>query len=90
MKIRYTEGELQKIRENISHHTGWDFSRMNTISSPPWEYIEIVKRYVRSSDKVLDIGTGGVERFLQLSSNLSIGIGIGIGIDPDPEMIKRQ
>jgi len=40
MKIHYTEEELQKIRESISHRTGWDFSRMNTISSPPWEYID--------------------------------------------------
>ncbi len=84
MKQSYTESELKKIQENIQPRTGWDFSRMNTVSSPPWDYITTVKRHIKTSDKVLDIGTGGGERFLQLASSFYAGV----GIDLDPEMVR--
>lgn len=49
----------------------------------PWEYSEVVRRYLRPTDHVLDIGTGGGEWFLELAPNF----GSGIGVDPDPAMM---
>ena len=84
MKQSYSEKELQTIIENIQPRSGWDFSSIKTVSTPPWDYISVVKGYIKPSDKVLDIGTGGGEQFLRLARNFSSGI----GIDRDPEMVK--
>ena len=58
---------------------------MNVLREPvPWEYAEIVARYMRPSDDVLDIGTGGGEQFSRMAALFSRGL----GIDIDPEMIR--
>lgn len=80
-----TTDELKKIYGSVGNRTGWDFSRMKDEKDPtPWDYIEIVLRYLKSTDYVLDIGTGGGEKFIQLSKYFSKGI----GIDPDKDMIN--
>ena len=50
----------------------------------PWEYHEVVLRYLRPSDAVLDIGTGGGERLRDLAG----AFGSGLGIDLDPAMVR--
>jgi SAM-dependent methyltransferase len=49
---------------------GWDFSclagRMDG-SNPPWDYRHIVKSYLKDSDALLDIGTGGGEVLLTIN-----------------------
>jgi SAM-dependent methyltransferase len=44
---------------------GWDFNyldkRMITIEQIPWNYREIVKKYLANSSSLLDMGTGGGE-----------------------------
>lgn len=84
MKENYSKEEFRIILENTLPRLGWDFSRMNTVSSPPWDYIEVVKQYLKPEDKVLDIGTGGGEHFLQLEKSFSEGV----GIDIDPKMVQ--
>ena len=85
MKQSYTAQEFGAILKNTESRKGWDFSRMRTSSPPPpWEYPEVVKRYLKLSNKVLDIGTGGGERFTELAPYFKSGI----GIDVDPAMIK--
>ncbi len=80
-----TLAELLDIEKTVGDRTGWDFSAMETETDPtPWDYVDLVRRYLKSTDFVLDIGTGGGERFLELASSY----GKGIGIDSDPEMIK--
>lgn len=49
-----------------------------------WEYEDIVRQYLKPTDLVLDIGTGGGEIF----SSLSPYFGKGIGIDHNPRMIE--
>ena len=44
----------------------------------------LVRNYLTSSSRVLDIGTGGGEKFLTLAPNF----GKGIGIDISDEMIQ--
>jgi SAM-dependent methyltransferase len=58
---------------------------MNEFRQPvPWEYRDVVPRYLRSSDIVLDVGTGAGERLRELAPSF----GHGLGIDADPEMVR--
>lgn len=79
---------LKKLKQIIRQNgelEGWDFSRINMGRDPvPWDYSSVVRFYLKSTDKVLDIGTGGGEIFLSLAPN----IGEGIGIDNNPAMIQ--
>lgn len=76
--------ELCRIAAEVAPRRGWDFSRMRDDRDPvPWDYAEVVRRYLKATDRVLDVGTGGGERFLALAD----AFGTGIGIDPDPAMI---
>lgn len=81
----YTEHELQVIADNVGERSGWDFSRMATErDSVPWDFVQVVKNFLRPADIVLDVGTGGGERLLSLSSNYASAV----GVDPDPAMIR--
>jgi SAM-dependent methyltransferase len=85
VKPSYTAAELAALVAQTAPRRGWDFSRMRTVRQPvPWEYEEVVAAYLRPADRVLDIGTGGGERFLRLAPRF----GSGIGVDPDPEMVE--
>ena len=85
MYLNMTINQLKKIYDSVGNLTGWDFSRMkDEKETVPWDYIEIVLRFIRPTDYVLDIGTGGGERFIELSKHFSKGI----GIDPVTEMIN--
>ena len=76
---------LKQIADNVAPIRGWDFSRMRTRRDPvPWDYHEVVCAYLTPSSRVLDVGTGGGERFLQLAPHF----GSGVGVDPDPAMLR--
>ncbi len=80
----YTYQQLRDIAATVGDRSGWDFSRMQTEREPvPWDYMEIVPRYLQRSDAILDVGTGGGEKLIAFSQSF----GTGVGIDPDPEMI---
>jgi SAM-dependent methyltransferase len=86
VRDRYSQDELDELLAVATPIQGWDFSRMNVLRQPvPWEYPEVVARYLRPADLVLDIGTGGGERFCALAGLF----GHGVGIDVDPEMIRH-
>jgi SAM-dependent methyltransferase len=85
MKTNYTQDELVAIMQNIPDRKGWNFSYMKTKSQPvPWDYTEIVKKYLSKEDTVLDIGTGGGEKFSALSEYFKEGV----AVDVDEEMIR--
>jgi hypothetical protein len=85
MKHTYSQPELDALLDSVQPRVGWDFARMNVLREPvPFEYADIVARYVRPSDEVLDVGTGGGERFSRMAGLFSRGL----GIDIDPEMIR--
>lgn len=76
--------ELRLMWAEVSPRRGWDFSRMRLDRDPaPWGFLDIVRRYLKPTDHVLDVGTGGGEKFLTLAD----AFGTGIGVDPDPEML---
>ncbi len=80
-----TFDELKQIYESVGEITGWDWSRTRTRIAPvPWEYGEVVRRYLRPKSRVIDIGTGGGERFFELASYF----GQGVGTDMSTEMIS--
>lgn len=77
--------QLRQIADSVEERQGWDFSRMKVeIETPLWDYEEVVKRYLKPEYRVLDIGTGGGERFAALAQNFSSGV----GIDPDVSKIE--
>lgn len=86
MELReYTEQELQAIADEVGERRGWDFSRMSVERAPvTWEYLDVVSSFLRPTDVVLDIGTGGGERLLSLADKCLCAV----GVDPDPDMVR--
>jgi SAM-dependent methyltransferase len=77
--------ELKCIAASVGERQGWDFSQVRDARDPvPWDYVEVVRCYLRPSDRVLDVGTGGGERFLSLAPHF----GAGVGVDISEEMIE--
>lgn len=84
MKEQYSAKEFDNILSRIQKRLGWDFSSMKTKSSPKWDYLKIVKEHLNKKSTVLDIGTGGGEKFSLLAEYFSTGL----GVDIDPGMIE--
>jgi len=75
---------LKRLASTVDEIRGWDFSRVRARRGPtPWDYSEVVKRFLRPSDHVLDIATGGGEVFLALAPHF----GAGLGVDESEMMI---
>ena len=80
-----TFDEIKQIVETVGKVEGWDFSRVRVERSPVlWDYVDVVRQYLKPTDRVLDIGTGGGEIFFSLASCF----GEGIGVDQNPAMIE--
>jgi len=81
----YRKEQLKEISDSVGERRGWDFSELHADQDPsPWDYLAIVRRYLRPTSRVLDIGTGGGEAFLKTADSF----GFGVGIDNDPGMMK--
>ena len=77
MNMEITYQSVKQIFDELGDLKGWDFSPMQVEYAPmPWHYVDIVKTYMKSSDHVLDIGTGGGELFLTLAPYFKSGIAI--------------
>lgn len=84
--MQITIEQLDQISKSVGKLAGWDFSRMKTRRAPtPWEYAHVVRQFVSGTDRVLDIGTGGGERFLTFAPYFEKGI----GIDHSTKMIEQ-
>lgn len=64
--------KLWKQEEKNAHIHGWDFSYLNgryvsNENKLPWNYEAIVKSYLKSNTKILDIDTGGGEVLLSFN-----------------------
>jgi SAM-dependent methyltransferase len=85
MRESYSQHALDDLLAGVRARPGWDFSGMDVVRQPvPWDYHDVVLRYLRSSDAVLDVGTGAGERL----GDLAPAFGHGLGIDADPEMVR--
>ena len=70
-KTDMNRSELMEIwkREEQQHFSGWDFSYLEgrkLEDQPPWSYSSRAAELMRHSSSVIDLDTGGGERFLQL------------------------
>ena len=85
--MRMEPGTLEQLRviaRDVGERSGWDLSPVrDERDRVPWADPDVVRRYLRPGCRVLDIGTGGGEQFLQLVPL----IGAGTGIDADPGMV---
>ena len=80
-----TFNELDQIVEANGKLDGWDFSRVRAGRDPVlWEYVDVVRQYLKPTDRVLDIGTGGGEIFFSLAPYFAQGV----GIDLNPAMVE--
>ena len=80
-----TLDELKQIVRANGSLDGWDFSRVRAERTPiPWNYVDVVRNYLKPTDKVLDVGTGGGEIFFSLAPYFREGV----GIDQQLKMIK--
>lgn len=56
--------------EQVAHIHGWDFShiygRYEEENDLPWDYKEIIQKYLKPEHRILDIDTGGGEFLLSL------------------------
>ncbi len=60
--------ELRQLVDAAGELRGWDWTTIRVDRDPvPWDYLEVVRRYLTPSSYVLDIGTGGGEKFIELA-----------------------
>ena len=58
--------ELKQIVKANGKLDGYDYSHIHIGRGPvPWDYVDVVQRYLKPSDRVLDIGTAGGEIFFR-------------------------
>jgi SAM-dependent methyltransferase len=77
--------ELRRIAARVGPLSGWDFSRMRTERDPtPWDYEEVVRRYLTPGSRVLDLGTGGGEVFARIAP----AAGRALATDVAPTMLR--
>lgn len=65
--------------DKVGKINGWDFSKLNVISEGlKWGFYEEVTKRCKSSDILLDVGTGGGENLLRIASSLLFLVGIDL------------
>lgn len=94
LKCTYYEGEFKmniveekEFYEKIGKINGWDFSKMkyDLVDNSEFVYFDEVNSNVDKNTILLDIGTGGGEKLINLISNDCL---LKIGTDFSDEMIK--
>ena len=80
-----TLDEMKQIVAANGQLNGWDFSSIRQERIPaPWDYVNVVRKYLQPSDRVLDVGTGGGEIFFSLAPYCKEAV----AIDQNPMMIE--
>ncbi|MBT6774826.1 class I SAM-dependent methyltransferase [Candidatus Woesearchaeota archaeon] len=71
----------KQLYEKVGSNIGWDFNeifkRVKTIDKK-WNFLEIVKNHLKKKTILLDIGTGGGEKLLQIAKFVEKAYGIDI------------
>jgi SAM-dependent methyltransferase len=85
-RMELTPEQLRELSDSVGVRAGWDFSQVRDKRAPmPWDYAAVARQFLGSAGRVLDVGTGGGERFLALAP----GFHHGVGIDASLEMIEQ-
>lgn len=76
---RMTTFNYKDFYEKVGKENGWDFSKIQyEIEGMQWDFTEEVIKRCSSSDLLLDIGTGGGEKALQIASFINFLVGIDV------------
>ena len=74
-----TRAQLLQIDAEVGERRGWDFSRVQDDIDPvPWRYSAVVRAYVQPGNAVLDLGTGGGERFRKVAAAVRRAVGVDL------------
>lgn len=69
----------QKLYDRVGGLIGWDFSKLKVKSEgEKWDFYKLVVEKALSNSILLDIGTGGGERVLKISSNFLLVVGVDL------------
>ena len=78
--------------EKIAHIKGWDFShiedRYDEETNFPWDYREVVQKYLTPESRILDMDTGGGEVLLSLGHPYE-NIAATEGFPPNVQLCKE-
>ncbi|THE11624.1 class I SAM-dependent methyltransferase [Bacillus timonensis] len=65
--------------DKVGKINGWDFSKLQvTTEGVKWDFYEEVTKKCKSTDILLDVGTGGGENVLRIASSLLFLVGIDL------------
>ena len=82
-----------KAEEDIAHIHGWDFShidgRYTEETDLPWDYPSVLRKYLKTDMKILDMDTGGGEFLLSLKHPFS-HTSATEGYPPNVELCKDR
>jgi len=80
-------------REESEPFAGWDFSHIvgrYVEEQPPWSYVDKARELMLKSKAVLDIGTGGGERLLELEDCFPKRVAATEGYPPNLALARRR
>ena len=84
---------LWKAEEDAAHIHGWDFShiagRYSEEEDLPWDYAAVVRGFLRETDQLLDMDTGGGE-FLRSLGHPFARTAATEGYPPNVELCRRE
>lgn len=74
-----TEFDYEDFYDKVGKENGWDFSKIQCeVEGVQWNFNEEVIKKCNSSDLLLDIGTGGGEKAINIASSVNFLVGIDI------------
>src|SRR5690349_7882052 len=77
MEQQMNELEYKQFYDRVGRTNGWNFSRLQChADGVEWDFYKEVARRCRSSDLLLDIGTGGGEALLSIADAVQLAVGI--------------
>ena len=80
-------------QEELQPFTGWDFSYLAgrmVEERPPWSYLDRAAALLDSSTSVLDMGTGGGERFLSLREHWPAAVTVTEEYAPNLALVRQR
>ncbi|SHN18778.1 class I SAM-dependent methyltransferase [Gracilibacillus kekensis] len=73
------EFNYESFYNKIGKVNGWDFSNVKSFTEGvTWDFYDEVQKRSKQTDVLLDIGTGGGENLIRISSSLLFSIGIDL------------
>jgi len=68
--MTFTKQQFKQFYDKVGSEIGWDFSKVKYISEGvEWDFYDEVIKKSKKTDILLDIGTGGGEKILEIAKN---------------------